>query len=73
MWFREDDIFCYLLIFLKRTELLKYIKKEKLSLKVYEKNTKAIKFYIKNSFRLKSRELDKSTGEFEYLMEWNLE
>lgn len=57
------------------TELLKHIQKEKerLSLRVYEKNTKAIKFYIKNSFRIKTKELDESTGEYEYLIEWNLE
>lgn len=55
------------------TELLKYLmkEKEKLSLRVYEKNSKAIKFYTNNSFKIKTKELDKNTGEYEYLMKWN--
>lgn len=55
------------------TELLKYLMKEKeeLSLRVYEKNSKAIKFYTNNSFKIKTKELDKNTGEYEYLMKWN--
>lgn len=54
-------------------ELLKYLMKEKeeLSLRVYEKNSKAIKFYTNNSFKIKTKELDKNTGEYEYLMKWN--
>ena len=54
------------------TALLKYLMKEReeLSLRVYEKNAKAIKFYTNNLFKIKAKELDENTGEYEYLMEW---
>lgn len=54
------------------TELLKYLMKEKeeLSLRVYEKNAKAIRFYTNNSFNIKTKELDEDTGEYEYFMKW---
>lgn len=55
------------------TELLKYLMKEKeeLSLRVYEKNAEAIRFYTNNSFKIKTKELDENTGEYEYLMKWD--
>lgn len=55
------------------TKLLKYLmeQKAKLSLRVYEKNDKAIKFYKNNSFRIQTKELEEGTGEYEYLMEWS--
>ncbi len=45
--------------------------KEELSLRVYEKNAEAIRFYTNNSFKIKTKELDENTGEYEYLMKWN--
>ena len=56
------------------TQLIKNImkQKEKLSLRVYEKNSKAINFYTKNAFKIKEKEIDKDTGESEYLMEWRV-
>lgn len=54
------------------TELLNKAKKEKtkLTLSVYEKNTKAIKFYQKNGFKITKEKLDQDTNEKEYIMLW---
>lgn len=45
--------------------------KEKLTLNVYEKNRKAIKFYEKNGFKIVKEAVDKETNEKEYRMIWN--
>lgn len=52
--------------------LLDFIKdrKEKLLLNVYQKNIRAINFYQREGFKIQSEDLDKSTGEKEYLMIW---
>lgn len=42
----------------------------KLALQVYKKNEKAIKFYIREGFTITSEQLDESTGEVEFVMEW---
>ena len=45
--------------------------KEELTLNVYEKNRKAIKFYEKNGFKIVKEAVDKETNEKEYRMLWN--
>ena len=52
--------------------LLNYIKnkKSKLSLSVYQKNSRAISFYQREGFEIQYKDLDKATGEKEYIMLW---
>lgn len=52
--------------------LLDYIKdrKAKLSLNVYQKNTRAIHFYQREGFKIQQEGLDEATGEKEYVMLW---
>ena len=52
--------------------LLNFIKgrKEKLQLNVYEKNTRAIRFYQREGFQILCKSLDENTGEKEYVMVW---
>ena len=52
--------------------LLDYIKnrKTKLSLNVYQQNTRAISFYKREGFEIKSYSLYKATGEKDYFMTW---
>ncbi|SFK61237.1 putative acetyltransferase [Halobacillus dabanensis] len=52
--------------------LLNYIKKQKniIQLKVYEKNSQAVNFYLKNGFAIKEKLLDERTTEGELLMRW---
>lgn len=52
--------------------LLDYIKnrKTKLFLNVYQQNTRAISFYKREGFEIKSYSLDKATGEKDYFMTW---
>ncbi len=54
------------------TSLLDKIKedKESLTLRVYKKNTNAIKFYQKNNFIIISENIDENTSEIEYIMTW---
>ena len=40
----------------------------KLSLNVYEKNQRAVKFYIKNKFEVEKKDKDINTNEIEYCM-----
>ncbi|MGL4362969.1 MAG: N-acetyltransferase [Cellulosilyticaceae bacterium] len=53
-------------------ELVEKIKKkyDKLTLSVYEKNIKAINFYIKQGFKIIEKTVDENTGEIEMSMEW---
>lgn len=53
-------------------KLLNYAKKVKSSLKlsVYQKNEKAIKFYLREKFSLQSENVDDNTGEKEFVMLW---
>ncbi|KRL01173.1 GNAT family N-acetyltransferase [Liquorilactobacillus capillatus] len=55
------------------TKLLDTIKKKRsiLNLSVYEKNKRAINFYLKNGFLIKDKAIDTSTDELEYQMQWN--
>ena len=52
--------------------LLDYIKdkKDKLQLKVYQKNVRAISFYQREGFTIQSEEMDEFTREKEYVMNW---
>lgn len=54
--------------------LLDYIKnkKDKLSLSVYQKNSRAISFYQRERFEIQCEALDEATGEKEYVMVWQL-
>ena len=55
--------------------LLNYSKdrKAKLSLNVYQKNTRAIRFYEREGFDIKCEGLDEATGEKDYEMIWERE
>ena len=52
--------------------LLDYIKdkKDRLQLKVYQKNVRAMSFYQREGFTIQSEEMDQFTGEKEYVMNW---
>ena len=54
-------------------QLLNHVKKVKptLKLNVYQKNEKAIKFYLREKFNIRSENIDDSTGEKEFVMVWN--
>ena len=52
--------------------LLDYIKdkKDRLQLKVYQKNVRAVSFYQRERFIIQSEGMDEFTGEKEYMMNW---
>lgn len=52
--------------------LLNYVKKnnDSLSLKVYKKNSRAVKFYLREGFNIVNEEVDENTGEEEFSMYW---
>lgn len=52
--------------------LLDFVKDKKgsLSLKVYVKNVRAVKFYEREGFKTTAEKIDGATGEREYLMAW---
>lgn len=52
--------------------LLEFVKgtREKLSLHVYQKNVRAIRFYQREGFVIQSQSVDENTGEKEYVMLW---
>ena len=54
-------------------QLLNHAKEVKSTLKlsVYQKNEKAIKFYLREKFKIQSEKLDDNTGEKEFIMFWN--
>ena len=53
--------------------LLDYAKsiRNVLWLKVYENNNRATKFYKNKGFKIKSKSIDRETGEAELVMEWH--
>lgn len=53
-------------------QLLDFVKRIKvnLSLKVYKKNVRAIKFYQRENFRILNEDMDQNTKEKEYVMVW---
>ncbi len=50
--------------------LLEHVKiiRPGLTLRVYEKNSRAVQFYLREGFAILSREVEESTGEREYVM-----
>ncbi len=54
-------------------QLLNYVKniKPNISLSVYQKNTKAVRFYKREQFQIVSENVDDITNEKEFIMEWN--
>lgn len=42
-----------------------------LNLHVYEKNERAIRFYTKHQFEIRSKEFEVETQEYEYFMKWD--
>ena len=52
--------------------LLDYIKdkKDRLQLKVYQKNVRAMSFYQREGFTIQSERMNEFTGETEYVMNW---
>ena len=53
--------------------LLDFIKekKQELTLNVYQKNVRAVRFYERQGFQIIDRYMDKNTDEKEYLMRWS--
>lgn len=53
-------------------QLLNHVKKVKSTLKlnVYQKNERAIQFYLREEFRIQSESVDDNTGEKEFIMVW---
>ena len=53
-------------------QLLNHAKefKSKLKLSVYQRNEKAIKFYLREKFSIQSESVDDNTGEKEFIMIW---
>ena len=54
-------------------QLLDYVKgrKEELNLSVYQKNVRAVRFYQREQFFIRSENIDKETNETEYKMIWH--
>jgi len=52
--------------------LLDYAKdtRSKLSLQVYKKNDRAVRFYLREGFTVSAEQMDETTGEIEFVMEW---
>ena len=53
-------------------QLLDFVKslKGQLKLNVYQKNERAIQFYLREEFSIQSESLDSNTGEKELIMVW---
>lgn len=47
--------------------------KDELMLHVYEKNSNAVKFYLREDFQIVKEQIDENTGEAELLMKWSRE
>lgn len=47
--------------------------KRKLALNVYVRNMRAVRFYLREGFRIVEDGTDENTGEKEYLMRWEKE
>ncbi len=56
-------------------QLLDYVKQKycSLSLGVYTKNKRAVAFYFREGFSIRSEQLDESADEMEYIMIWQVE
>ena len=55
-------------------QLLDFVKKVKpeLTLSVYKKNVRAVKFYQREDFGIHCEDRDRDTGEKEYVMIWKI-
>lgn len=55
-------------------QLLDFAKgiKNQLNLSVYKKNTRAVKFYLRENFEIQCENIDENTGEKEYFMTWKI-
>lgn len=53
-------------------KLLDYVKDKKatLSLNVYQENSRAVNFYLRESFAISNEQIDKNTGKIELSMNW---
>ncbi len=53
-------------------KLLDYVKDKKttLSLNVYQENSRAVSFYLRESFAISNEQIDKNTGKIELSMNW---
>ena len=40
---------------------------------VYQKNVRAVRFYLRENFLIQAEEIDEDTGEKEYIMRWENE
>ena len=47
--------------------------KTELHLGVYQKNVRAVRFYLRENFLIQAEEIDEDTGEKEYIMRWENE
>lgn len=54
-------------------QLLNYVKEMKpvLTLNVYQKNVRAVSFYLREQFSIQSENIDDNTNEKEYIMNWS--
>jgi ribosomal protein S18 acetylase RimI-like enzyme len=52
--------------------LLDYVKENQseLSLQVYKKNVRAVKFYLREDFVFSKEQMDENTGEVELVLKW---
>lgn len=52
--------------------LLDYVKNRKTELRlgVYQKNMRAVRFYLRENFLIQAEEIDEDTDEKEYIMRW---
>jgi len=39
---------------------------------VYEKNQSALRFYFKEGFQIKKKQMDSETGQMDFTMEWSM-
>lgn len=54
-------------------QLLNYVKELKsvLHLRVYQKNVRAVSFYLREQFTIRSESMDDNTNEKEFIMNWS--
>ena len=56
------------------TQLLNLAKQlcSSLTLQVYERNQSALRFYFKEGFQIKKKQIDSETGQMDFTMEWRM-
>ena len=57
------------------TQLLNHAKQffSSLTLQVYEENQSALRFYFKEGFQIKKKQMDSETDQMEFTMEWSMQ